>query len=197
VVEAAVLQASGSGRYAERAEGWVSRSLSDWEQWLVAGQAGDQTAYRRFLDAANSHLVRYFSRKAPPGDAADLVQETLLAIHKKRASYDARYPLLPWLNTIARYKWIDWLRSNRRAKHVEIGDVMIGIDPGEPAAGHALELLLQQVSPAQAEVIRLVKIDGLSIEEAARATGQGTSLVKVNIHRGIKKMIALVESRNE
>ena len=46
----------------------------------------------------------------------------------------------------------------------------------------------------QAEVISLVKIEGLSIIEAAAQTGQSESLVKVNIHRGLKKMSALIES---
>lgn len=175
----------------------MSRSLSDWESWLIAGQAGDHAAYRRFLDAVNGHLTRYFSRRASPTDAADLVQETLIALHNKRATYNPAYPLLPWLNTIARYKWIDWLRSNRRATLVELDEGLHGEEPSHPAAAHALGLLLAHLPPAQAEVIRLVKVDGMSIEEASVASGQSQSLVKVNIHRGIKKMAAIVEEMDE
>jgi RNA polymerase sigma factor (sigma-70 family) len=175
----------------------LARGLSDWESWLIAGQAGDRAAYRRFLDAAHGHLSRYFGRKVAPGDVADLVQETMIALHTKRATYDPAYPLLPWLNTIARYKWIDWLRSNRRAKFVELDEGLHGEDGGNPAAHHALSLLLQRLPPAQAEALRLVKIDGLSIEEASQATGQSLSLVKVNIHRGIKRLAAFVDEVDE
>ena len=171
----------------------MSRSLSDWESWLIAGQAGDRVAYRRFLDAAHGHLTRYFARRIAPGDAADLVQETLIALHTKRATYNPAYPLLPWLNTIARYKWIDWLRRKRRASFVELDEPQHGVSPGDPAAPHAVDMLLDFLPAAQAEVIRLVKINGLSIAEAALATGQSPSLVKVNIHRGIKRMAAIVD----
>lgn len=175
----------------------MSRGLSEWEAWLIAGQAGDRAAYRRFLDAANGHLTRYFARKVAPGDVDDLVQETIVALHNKRATYDPAYPLLPWLNTIARYKWIDWLRSNRRVQFVELDNEIHGDDGGNPAAPHALGMLLERLPAAQAEVIRLVKIDGLSIEEAAQTSGQSLSLVKVNIHRGIKKLAAFVDKEDE
>lgn len=38
-----------------------------------------------------------------------------------------------------------------------------------------------------------MKIEGLSVTEAAIKTGQSESLVKVNIHRGLRKLSALVE----
>ncbi|WP_342776856.1 sigma factor-like helix-turn-helix DNA-binding protein [Hankyongella ginsenosidimutans] len=57
-----------------------------------------------------------------------------------------------------------------------------------------MERLLAILPSAQSAVIRLTKIDGLSIEEAASLTGQSTSLVKVNIHRGLKRMSALIET---
>lgn len=194
---AKALRLTPAAPYAGAAEAQMSRSLSDWEQWLVAGQAGDRAAYRRFLDAARGHLTRYFQRRAAHADAADLVQETLIALHNKRATYDPAYPLLPWLNTIARYKWIDWLRSNRRARFDELDEELHGEAAPDPAAGHAIGLLLQRLSPAQATVIRLVKIEGLSIEEAAAATGQSQSLVKVNIHRGIKRLSAFVDEEDD
>jgi RNA polymerase sigma-70 factor (ECF subfamily) len=42
--------------------------------------------------------------------------------------------------------------------------------------------------PSESEVIRLVKLEGLSIEEASERTGQSISLVKVNIHRGLSRL---------
>lgn len=171
----------------------VARTLSDWEAAFVAGQDGDRVAYRAFLEHAEAHLKRFFARKAPPADALDLVQEVLIAVHTKRASYDPAYPLMPWMNTIAKYKWIDWLRKTRRVTQVELddqhGDPTIS---EQPVAGHAVGLLLEQIPEKQATAIRLVKLEGLTIAEASAQSGQSESLVKVNIHRGLKKMSAFV-----
>lgn len=173
---------------------YLPRTLSDWEAAFVAGMKGDRIAYRQFLAAADMHLRRYFARRAPSADAEDLVQETLIAVHTKRATYNRDYPLMPWLNTIARYKWIDWLRRTRRAVQVEL-DENTADDKASahPIAAHALTLLLKRLPARQAEVIRLVKLEGLSIAEASQASGQSESLVKVNIHRGLKKLMAFVD----
>ncbi len=61
-------------------------------------------------------------------------------------------------------------------------------------SARSLERLLATLKPAQSQVIHLVKLQGLSIEEASKATGQSASLVKVNIHRGLKRLTSLVRS---
>ncbi|MEO0499347.1 MAG: sigma-70 family RNA polymerase sigma factor [Pseudomonadota bacterium] len=171
----------------------MARTLSDWEAAFVAGQDGDRQAYRAFLEGAEAHLKRFYSRKASPTDAADLIQETLVAVHTKRASYDPAYPLMPWLNTIAKYKWIDWLRKTRRVTHVEIDDTHGDpTTPQQPAAGHAVTMLLERLPEKQAAAIRAVKLEGMSVSEAADALGQSESLIKVNVHRGLKKLSAFV-----
>ncbi len=123
------------------------------------------------------------------------MQETLLSVHGKRATYDPERPFLPWLAAIARYRWIDQLRKTGRAGEVELDDTL-GIDSDEDSIAARLSVgrLLDQIRPEQALAIRLVKIEGLSIAEAAARCGQSEPLVKVNIHRGLKRMSALVES---
>ena len=61
----------------------------------------------------------------------------------------------------------------------------------------SLERLLATLKPTQSQVIRLVKLEGLSIEEASKATGQSASLVKVNIHRGLKRLTSLLRSESD
>ena len=56
--------------------------------------------------------------------------------------------------------------------------------------------MLTTLKPAQSRVIRLVKLQGLSIEEASKATGQSATLVKVNIHRGLKRLTSLLRSES-
>ena len=138
---------------------------------------------------------RYFARKISPAAIDDLVQETLISVHRKRASYDPARAFLPWLAAIGRYRWIDSLRKIYRHEHGQLYEDMIADPQDEDVATRvSLERLLGMIPAKQAEVISLVKIEGLSIIEAAAQTGQSESLVKVNIHRGLKKMSALIES---
>ena len=62
-------------------------------------------------------------------------------------------------------------------------------------SAHLLDQLMGELKPAQQSVIRLVKIDGYSVEEAAQRTGQSPSLVKVNIHRGLARLATIVKGR--
>jgi len=147
------------------------------------------------LSEASSWLQRYFRRKVPDAQLDDLVQEVLLAIHKKRASYDAARPFLPWMAAIARYRWIDHLRKVYRSQEdaLEDNDAFEDSDEEAVLARISLERLFVHLTDKQAKVIELVKIDGHSIRDAARAYGQSESAVKVNIHRGLKKLSALIE----
>lgn len=162
---------------------------------MVKAQAGDKQCYSSLLVECEKWLRRYFARKINPAAIDDLVQETLISLHRKRASYDPTKAFLPWLAAIGRYRWIDSLRKIYRHEHGELHEEMVA-DPQEESvsAKVSLERLLGMIPERQADVIAKVKIEGLSIAEAAAMTGQSESLVKVNIHRGLKKMSALIES---
>lgn len=166
----------------------------DCRRLMRAAQAGDAASYRALLGGARDWLERYFSRRIAPCMQDDLVQETLLSIHDKRASYDPTRPFYPWLAAIARYRWIDALRSLKRKAEDELP--VIAIPSGEDAILSRLSLdsLLGHLPPAQALAINLTRIEQFSIVEAARLSGQSESMVKVNVHRGLKKLAALVES---
>jgi DNA-directed RNA polymerase specialized sigma24 family protein len=64
-------------------------------------------------------------------------------------------------------------------------------------AGSTFQQLLAGLKQPQAEAIRLVKLEGYSIEEASRATGQSVSLIKVNIHRGLKRLANIVRTATD
>ena len=170
----------------------------DWGAMMAAAQAGDAVAYRALLAELATWLRRYYLRRLPQAVTEDAVQDALLAIHEKRHAYDPSRPFGPWLAAIARYKWIDRLRA-LKSEPAEPLDENIGVaDHGEAvAAGSALRRLLDGLKPAQADVIRLVKIEGYSVKEASRATGQAVPLVKVNIHRGLKRMASVVRKMND
>jgi RNA polymerase sigma factor (sigma-70 family) len=158
-------------------------------------QAGDKQAYAVLLEQAGKWLGRYFRQKIAPDAIDDLVQDTLISLHRKRASYDPTRPFLPWLAAIARYRWVDRLRQGyRHSAHALDHDVAVDSHEEVSGARISIDRLLDLLPGAQADVIRYVKIEGHSIVEACAQTGQSESLVKVNIHRGLKKLAALVES---
>jgi len=170
----------------------------NWDQAMAAAQAGDANAYRTLLVELASWLRRYYARRLPPAMIEDAIQDVLLAIHEKRHTYDPARPFGPWLAAIARYKWIDRLRS-LKAEASEPLDENIGVADHEESviAGSTFQQLLAELKPPQAEAIRLVKLEGYSVEEASRATGQSISLVKVNIHRGLKRLASIISATRD
>jgi RNA polymerase sigma-70 factor (ECF subfamily) len=159
---------------------------------MVAAQGGQEQAYERLLRELDAWLRRYYARRLPPAAAEDARQDVLLAIHAQRHSYSPAKPFGPWVAAIARFKWIDHVRQASRFAALSLSDDMTVEDRGNSAIDAvAIEHLLRRLKPAQASVIRLVKLLGVSIEDASGATGQSVALVKVNIHRGLKKLAAL------
>lgn len=157
-------------------------------------QRGDRQAYAAMLTACRSWLLRYYRRKVAPEVIEDLVQETLLSVHRKLASYDPGRPLMPWLAAIARYRFIDHLRcAYRSAGEAELDDDAADGHDQAVIARLSLDRLFEALPDAQQRAIELVKIEGLSISEASVSTGQSESLVKVNIHRGLRRLAALIE----
>ncbi|OYQ25691.1 RNA polymerase subunit sigma-24 [Sandarakinorhabdus cyanobacteriorum] len=161
---------------------------------MQASQAGDALAYRQLLGALVPLLRRWFRQKVAPADLDDLVQDTVMAVHRRRASWDPARPFLPWLAAIARYRWVDGLRRASVRDHDEYVDDF-AVESGESVLGARLgcDRLLALIPSGQAAAIRAVRIDGLSVAEAADRLGQSEALIKVNVHRGLKRLAALVE----
>lgn len=162
---------------------------------MAAAQDGDAQAYRCLLGEVTQWLQRYYERRLPPPAQDDAVQDTLLALHAKRHTYDPSRPFAYWLSAIARHKWIDRLRVMRQVSTETLDEnLSIAGDHGDAVIdASTLNKLLSYLKPPQAEVIRLVKLHGFTIEEAASQVGQSPSLVKVNIHRGLRLLGSLAK----
>ena len=174
----------------------VVDSIDDrWNRLMAAAQRGDDAAYERLMREVRVWLSRYFHRRLPADAADDATQEALLAVHVHKQSYQTSDPMRPWLKTIARFKWIDQLRSHVRSPD-SLDDAEVPVEDHGSAARSAvlLDMLLAETKPAQEIVIRLVKLRGESVEEASRISGQSPSLVKVNIHRGLKRIGRALDS---
>ncbi len=167
---------------------------------MVRGLAGDGTAYHDFLKELSAHLRAFLRRRlaALPDDVEDLVQETLLAVHNQRHTYESDQPLTAWVHAIARYKLIDFLR--RRSGREALTDlldeemeVFATSDTGAEDARRDIATLLAQLPDRHRLPIRYVKLEGLSVSEASRICGMSESAVKVGIHRGLKALARLIK----
>ena len=164
---------------------------------LLKGLAGDEGAHRAFLTHAAGMLRSYFRNRlrGAPEDAEDLLQETLVALHTRRDTYDASYPLTAWMYAIARYRLIDHLRRARHRTHAPLDDFEFGDDDPEFVASDArrdVATLLDKLPEKQRLAIRLVKLEEKSVREAAAQTGLSESDIKISIHRGLKALTLLM-----
>ena len=168
---------------------------------MLASRDGDAASHRALLNQLSSRLRAYYKGKlARVGrsaeEAEDLVQEAVLAIHFKRHTYDPAEPLTPWVHAIARYKLIDFLRRTRVSfadvPIDEADEVMAHDDNVSAESTYDVRRLMEQLPKNMRCAIEAVKLDGQSIAEAAERCGITESGVKVNIHRGLKALVALI-----
>jgi hypothetical protein len=137
----------------------------DWSNLMAAAQAGNADAYHLLLIEVCEWLRRYYFQRLPASIVEETVQETLIVIHKKRSTYDPSRPFGPWLAAIARYKWIDCLRTLAK-------------------------------KPIQAFDAQLASIgDAGIVAGSCVAPRAGLSMTKLNIHRGLRRLIELVHRR--
>ncbi|OCX65360.1 hypothetical protein BFP70_09855 [Thioclava sp. SK-1] len=168
-----------------------------WAGWMHAALDGDGQAYARLLDALVPVLrgiIRARARDIRPDDQEDLVQEVLIAIHTKRATWDRDRPLRPWIYAIARHKVIDGFRK-RNLTTEDIADWSESL-PDEAQLSQArgreaaqdLDVILADIDPVSAEMIRAIKLREEDPGEVALRMGIAEGTLRVRLHRTLKKL---------
>ena len=166
---------------------------------MVAGMAGDAAAYHALLGALAPHLRNFLRRRMRqwPDEVEDIVQECLLALHNQRHTWNAALPVTAWIQAIAKYKLIDWLRRHGRrgALHDEYDDNDAlfasadgaGTEAAQEAARDLAALLALLPAQQQAAIVH-TKLDGWSVRETAQALKISEDSVKTAVHRGLKAL---------
>jgi RNA polymerase sigma factor (sigma-70 family) len=172
--------------------------------WMVAAQAGNRAAYAALLRDCVSFIQAVARRQGVPTDLIDdVVQETLLAVHGARHTYDPRRSFTGWLAVIAQRRAIDVLRSigrrGRREVHAppeyenypdestnqerdaERADTLGGLNPAIAA-----------LPEKQRQAVRHLLIEERSLSETAALTGDSKGALKVNLHRALRKLRILL-----
>jgi RNA polymerase sigma-70 factor, ECF subfamily len=167
-------------------------------------QRGEEAAYRQALAQMAGRVRAYLRRRLvdQAGDVEDLVQEVLLAVHLQRGTHVDGLPVSNWLLAITRYKLIDhWRRQGQREVPLDEADEIESLaasDDGSAAqARRDVGQLLQRLPEAQRRAIELLKIEGLTAPEAAREAGVTESAIKVQAHRGLKRLAQWMRGSHE
>lgn len=181
-----------------------ARTLStDFDDRLSAlmrlAQDGDRTAYEVLLTEVSA-LVRDFTRRRvrEHGWHEEIVQETLLCIHRDRHTYDPEQPFRPWMYAIASHRLIDHVRSQRRraARELPLEETAEATSREAVGAGEASGTFVRQLfahlSGNQREVVRMLQLEGFSVAEISASTGLSRSNVKVLAHRAYTRLRALL-----
>jgi RNA polymerase sigma-70 factor (ECF subfamily) len=177
----------------------VGAQEAELKDLLERALRGDGAAYAAFLKRLAAFLRAFLRGRLArvPDEVEDLVQETLLAVHNQRHTYDPSQPVTAWVHAIARYKMIDFLRrrSGREALHEPLEDddeLLAASDEEAREAKRDLAKLLERLPDRQRLPIVHVKIEGRSVAETAKATGMSESAVKIGIHRGLRALAAFI-----
>lgn len=167
---------------------------------MVNSLEGDANAHEALLRVLLPLLRTYFRTqlRGSVDDIDDLVQDTLIAVHHRRTSYDRDRPFSAWLFSIARYKSIDHFRRIRR--HVPIDDIehLLITDGFEDESSARLDLegLMATLPEKQARVIRDTKIIGMSVAETAGGAEISESDVKISVHRGLQSLMRRIKGKH-
>jgi RNA polymerase sigma-70 factor (ECF subfamily) len=153
---------------------------------MERAQDGDKEALALLFGELGPLITRFVRRRLrDQAEADDICQEALLAIFKSRHTYQPARPFEPWLYAIVRNVMAAYLQRTRQhsAWHEPISEMTeIG---AESESNMAIELSegFSQLSAAQLEALKLTKLSGFSIAEAAARAGTSAASMKVRVHR--------------
>ncbi|WP_119302148.1 RNA polymerase sigma factor [Dongia deserti] len=179
---------------------------SDWSNLMARAQAGDSGAYRRLLEQVAPYVRSLAVRMSrDPSDVEEAVQDVLLTIHAIRDTYDPRRPFGPWLVAIAHRRIVDWLRRRGRTRSRETAmEPRHETFPARPtnideasSDRRALRAAVESLPPAQRQAIKLLKLQQMSLKEAAAVSGTSIASLKVATHRALKGLRRILAGRSE
>jgi RNA polymerase sigma-70 factor (ECF subfamily) len=163
-------------------------------------QRGDESAYAELLamlTTATRHFARGRVGSVPWID--DVVQETLVSVHRARHTWDPARPFAPWFYAIASHRTVDvWRRERRVSSREEGRDVLETPSPVTEAGEYdevdmvAVRAALAALPARQRDIVEGLKLRDESVRHLAARHGMSESAVKVMAHRGYKKLRKLL-----
>jgi len=164
-----------------------------WSGLMGNAQMGDREAYEQLLSELGTVIEDYVrSRFGALGALEDCVQESLLALHRARHTYDPGKPFRPWLFTLVRHRCIDVLR---RMPPAHADHDLERLNALNTDVSYELDsaTLLRRLAPKEREAVQLTKLEGYSMAEAGKRCGVSAGAMKVRVHRALRSLKKLLE----
>lgn len=171
-----------------------------WRELMAAAQAGDAQAYRVLLTECVP-LIRRMSRQAgaDANSTDDVVQDTLVTIHRARHTFDPARPFIPWLRAIVQRRAIDARRRTGRHASRELHVPLAYDSHPDPAAGAEQRVTEQGraarlaeavalLPPGQREALEQLGLQERSLRDVSASTGRSVGALKVNLHRALRSL---------
>lgn len=178
----------------------------DWSILMARGQEGDSESYRRLLVEIVPYVRSLAARRMrDPRDVEDTVQDVLLTVHSIRHTYDPTRPFAPWLVAIAHRRAIDRLRQHGRARARDAALKAEYETFGEPEANieevkseeQALHQAVERLPSGQRQAVKLLKLEEMSLKQAAEVSGMSIPALKVAMHRALKNLRKMLGGMSE
>ena len=195
-----LLRVVGENQTGQRRNNSSLKREVEWSIFMARAQNGDGRAYNQLLTEITPYLRLLVGRHhRSPQDVEDTVQDILLTIHSVRQIYDPTRPFTPWLVAIGRRRIIDRLRQQGRSTaretplnedHETIADAETNLETR--ADGRSLREAVEKLPPGQREAITLLKLQEMSLKEAADRSGMSIAALKVATHRALKSLRAIL-----
>ncbi len=165
---------------------------------MTLAQQGDTQAYNRLLSSLVPYIRNFCIKKVSYLNIAeDVVQESLISLHKYRHTYDGSKPFKPWLHTIVKCKAIDAVRSRHRviSNELQNEDGLSQMSAPEHKVTEGMDVLelLKKIPEEFRTPIELMKLQSLSVDDVATKLQLSPSAVKMRVHRGLKLLKEIAE----
>jgi RNA polymerase sigma-70 factor (ECF subfamily) len=163
---------------------------------MRAANRGDRASYSRLLHelapVLRAVVKRGFARYGlDGGEVEDVVQETLLALHLKRHTWDERRAFLPWVQSIAQNKLVDNLRRRGRRAQIsldEVSETLVANAPSADMNGVDAERMIARLEGRQRDIVVAISIEGASAREVGERLGMTEGAVRVALHRALQSL---------
>jgi RNA polymerase sigma-70 factor (ECF subfamily) len=173
-----------------------------WQRLMIAAQTAEPRAYAEFLREVSSFIRAIARRYHTDADSIEeVVQETLITVHRIRHTYEPGRAVEPWVAAIAKARAIDAFRARSRRQKMETpvaAETLANMPDAAPssestlAANSTIAEALAALPPAQRAAVRLLKIEELSLREASEASGQSIQALKSSLHRAMQSLRSML-----
>jgi len=169
----------------------VEAPFDDRDELVVAAMRGDRDAFGRLYERFGPMVHGVLLARVPFGDVDDLVQDVFLSAFQRLSTLRAPGAFGPWLAAIARNRAVDY---HRRPPVEPIAEDFPAADERPQDEARAVLAVIRSLPAAYRETLVLRLVEGMTGQEIADRTGLTPASVRVNLHRGMKRLRDALDS---